>query len=30
MAEYYPEPSRFLREIPEHLLERFRVPAAVA
>jgi DNA helicase-2/ATP-dependent DNA helicase PcrA len=30
MPEYYPEPSRFLGEIPEHLLERFRVPAAVA
>jgi superfamily I DNA/RNA helicase len=30
MAESYPEPSRFLKEIPEHLLERFRVPAAVA
>jgi DNA helicase-2/ATP-dependent DNA helicase PcrA len=30
MPEYYPEPSRFLGEVPEHLLERFRVPAAVA
>jgi superfamily I DNA/RNA helicase len=30
MAEYYPERSRFLGEIPEHLLERFRVAAAVA
>jgi DNA helicase-2/ATP-dependent DNA helicase PcrA len=30
MPEYYPEPSRFLGEIPEHLLERFRVPAGVA
>ena len=30
MPEYYPEPSRFLGEIPEHLLERFKVPSAVA
>jgi DNA helicase II / ATP-dependent DNA helicase PcrA len=30
MPESYPEPSRFLKEIPEHLLERFGVRAAVA